>query len=575
MTLKRDDINFLNIVNRISKLVESNLSMACTFKIPHVRYGNISTNAPTILHKKENISLEQAFERIKKVIAADNDINQIIDEFKLENAFCNIRFKNEYLEKSLQNIAFDGDFGQQKSNIKVNVEYVSANPTGPLHIGHLRGVYADTLCNIMEFCGYKVDREYFVNDMGNQIDLFVQSIRHECNILEGKKSTLPDAGYKGEYIKQIAQKILEGDGAINCETSVAIMVEDAKHTLEKLNIRYDITTYESDIHNKKFTQQVCNILEKQGKITYEQPPSNILSKRGQSTQNHAYIYRAFKEDDGKVLLRHDASPTYWGNDLGYTLNKIQRGYNKIIVMYGVDHMGHVDFMKKAFEDIKSDTNNASCEYIPIFHEIITLKKQEKHFKMSKRSGVFISAADVIEVLNDPLMLRFFILSKRVNTAFAIDIDEIETISNDNPFYYIQYAYARASSLLKRYDDEVYKNHTCSLDHYNEEMLQLNNLIQSWPLEIDSICKSMNPCSLLQYVKKISEIFHKIWALGQKSENYRFIVDDDEITKSRLLLVFSFRNVFSIAINILGVKPYTVLKSDTLCCRSKDKSCAKS
>lgn len=565
--------NILQIAERIKSLCKAQLNFDIQFTTNNLEHGDLCTNAPMILSKKMNAPINVAFETLYNIIyTAFNNIDnidtdaKIIDSIELANGFCNIKFSSFMIKSQVHSIISSGNYGKSApNNIKVNIEYVSPNPTGPIHIGHLRSVYADVLANILAFNGYDITRECYINDMGNQIHDFEKSVMHKYNALHGVEDH-HECAYKGAYIDELAQTMYElRDEAVPfIDQLIQLVVQRVKHDLSRVGIHHDVYVYESKIYQSGLTQEAFDLL-KSNNLIQHQELGDVKSRRGAASGHAAYTYTpsnteisARQDTNAKVLFRHDMSPTYFANDLGYELDKIHRQYKKIIILYGADHIGQIAWMKAAFKDLVT-LGGYDAEFIPIAYEVVTLKKNGEHFKMSKRSGVFVSADDVINSLDDPLILRFFMIYKGLNTAYCIDVEELSKISKENKFFYIQYAYARASSILRTHEIVTTNASNIDIAHLTKPMLTLLRYIIAWPLMIHDIGQAMNPQALIHYTEQLSEYFHQVWTDGNNDQSCKIVMSDTNATMSRLILVQAFQQVMNTCMQIIGINAYEVLK----------------
>ena len=548
--------NSLEIIKNISSILHEKFP-ECEFKldINNSAHGDICINAPILISKKLDIDLNESFVKVRDIILRLYSRN-IIDRVEFVNGFCNVFFSKAFIEHQLTIASSINNFGQKiRNRIRINIEYVSPNATGPLHIGHLRSVCADILANILEFLGYSVTRECYINDLGNQIDAFEQSVLSKYNNLLGIESDIT-CEYKGSYIDHLAGQLYSSrDSSMSFrEQLIQIVVNKVKEDLEKIGIKHDIHRFESRVYEEGYTQLATNLLSKK-KVVERKILGDVQSKKGQGSGKYMYAY-TLPNGESKVLFRDDMTPTYIANDLGYFVDKIRRGYDKIIIMYGADHVGQIEWLKSAFNDIV-DAGNYKSEFIPLVHEIVTLKKDGQHFAMSKRSGVFLSAEDVINSLDDPLMLRFFLISKSLRTKYCIDVDEIIKISKENKFFYMQYAYARASSILREATDMM-SSTSVDLLHYTPSMMELAHCISIWPAFIDDVGESMNPQYLIHYMEKLSRLLHQVWNDGQYNTHDKIIVENEPIRTSRLCLIKAFANVMSNCMHMIGIAAYEKL-----------------
>ena len=527
--------------------------------IPDYAHGHLTTNALMVGAKKLKLDIGLAFNQLKE------KLTQLpgIDSITLDGGFCNIRLTDSVIFENISQILqMQSLYGSLTNNseIKVNIEYISANPTGPLHLGHLRGLYGDVLANCLKFVGFDVTREYYINNAGNQVYVLGHSVYYQYCKLHGIEYPELTESYPGEHIVKIAQIIddtklydwnIQSDRELFIETSIRYMLDLAKKELDLLSITYDVWRYESDVHKDESVKQAIDILEDKGLIV-ESILGEIKSKKGKMS-NQEVKTLSIPDQAPKAITKADGSYSYFAGDLGYHFDKMKRGFNWIIDLFGADHDGHVNYLKKAVKSMRDD-----IRFDVIVCQIVDFKQNNQKMKFSKRGGIILRPSDILEYLPDPAILRLVIASKKPDTHFTVDLDQISKISMDNPFYYIQYAYARSCSVMKN-GMKLYSNldlDKYSPTHYTHEMTQLAYLLLQWPKEVKSMSQSLSVYMISAYLEKISTQFHGIWNIGHESELKRWIISDDQaITQSRLRLVLAFQYVLGAGLQILGIKPY--------------------
>ena len=418
----------------------------------------------------------------------------------------------------------NSNIGKQK---KVQVEFVSVNPTGPIHIGHLRGaVYGSALANILKAAGYKVETEYYINDAGTQIDNFCLSIFGRYKELYGKTVEFPKDGYHGEYIKDLAQLISAqlGDTLLQlpeneaCSKILPISLTEIlnliKSDMAEVNVTYDNWFSEKSLYESKEFDNIMKSLQS----------ANLIKKKDGAIW---FLSSNFGDDKDKVLIRKNGTPTYFASDVAYHWNKFnKRHFDWVIDIWGADHHGHVPFMNAILKALNIPNNKLSI----LLYQLVTLKRNNETVRVSKRTGDIITLKELInEVGTDPC--RYFFLSRAPDTQMDFDIQLAKQESNENPVYYIQYAHARISSILNSVDETKY--HEIDLDlsrliHDAEQNL-IKELIQL-PDVVLKVCETLEPHHLTQYASQLAAQFH--WFYGQ----CRVILDsDDELSLARIEL----------------------------------------
>ena len=433
-------------------------------------------------------------------------------------------------------------FGDLKigKNQKINIEFVSANPTGPLHLGHGRGAFwGDILSNIFKKAGYKVTREYFINDYGKQILLLGKSINVRYLQLLGKNVEIGEDFYKGEYVKDIANGIIKKAGSkylaakeakrigIFAEIGLKKMLGEAKKLLGKIGVKYDIWFSEKYLYKKGLVKKAVGLLKKKG-FTYEKEGALWFT----STE--------FGDDKDRVLIKVNGEPTYFASDVAYHINKISRKYDLIINGWGADHWGYKPRLMAAAKVLEFD-NKLKI----IVGQFVRLIEKGQEVKMSKRGGTFFALEDLInEVGLD--VTRFFFLMKSVDTHIDFNLDLAKEQSQKNPVYYIQYAYARIHSILAKSKVKNQKS-KLNLNLLKEESeLELIKQLIRLPEIIEDTAKDFQVQRLPQYAIDLADSFHKFY------ENCRVISDDKDLTRARLALIEATRIVLKNTLDLMGI-----------------------
>lgn len=532
-------MQYLNLQIFQEKLLDLLNNKNIKFFIPDPSFGHIATNAPIVLSKAHEISVEYAF----KDICKDLSSLDYIDRIELVKGFCNIWLKPEYIIDTIIRINHDKhSFGYANigNQDKVNIEYISANPTGPMHLGHLRGLYGDALANLMEFFNYNVTREFYINDVGNQVRILGESLRHQYCVFNKIKCDHPEEFYPGKEIAEIAASLERGIDINNKSffenTAIARMLELIKEDLNLLNVRFDKWVSEEELCKRDPSNIAVNLLEDKGYIK-EDVLGEITGKRGVASNMPIKIF-----NNDKAITKANGEHTYFGGDLRYLYNKMSRGFDLLIYCVGSDQGNHFDYLAKAGKIL-----NSSCNIKIISFQSVDMIIDGKHLKFSKRGGIAIRPSE----LNLPHIdiLRLMILSKNNDTHFSINIDEMKEESISNMFYYIQYAYARSRSIL--YNQIIDHNEYPKIQHYTQSMKDLAYLLAQYPIELRLALGSIN--LITNYVEKICKKFHSIWNEGIENKESRWIIMDSHATNSRLKLAKAFKIVMQSALKILGVR----------------------
>ena len=524
---------------------------------------DISSNVVLILAKQNKCNPITLGNNIKKLLEKN------IKDFKnIEIAgpgFLNITLKNDAITLIINNILKKNEkFGSQKDSKNYNIEFVSANPTGPMHVGHCRGaIFGDTLSNLLKFNGNKVTKEYYINDYGNQIKNFVESVHHRIiEIKEKKPFPNKENLYPGEYIKDIAKDILNENKELNLtdfdenfeflkNKSLEASMNLIKDDLKKLGISHDNFLSETDIVNKNMVDKAINNLKEKNYVEegYLDPPKGENIKDWKKVKRLIFKSTLFGDDTDRALQKNDGSWTYFANDIAYHMDKVDRKYDNLINILGADHTGYIKRIKSAVSALSDNKTLLDCKVC----QLVKLYKNGQPFKMSKRAGEFISAQDLLdEVEKDPI--RFMMLNRSNDVELDFDFDKVKEKNKDNPVFYVQYAYARINSILRslkiKFTNKV---------ELNDKDFQLNEIEQKilrkvfeWPKIIESACNKFDLHKIPVYLYDLATLFHSYWSKGNEDEKYKFI-KNEKIKRNE---IFAIMNLIAIVLQngmgILGV-----------------------
>ena len=480
--------------------------------------------------------------------------------------FLNVTFKNLFWKNYLSEIIKLRDSFGSNTNIKkkYNVEFVSANPTGPLHVGHCRGaILGDVISNLLIFNGHFVTKEYYVNDYGNQIKNFIYSVYYRIQeILNHKKFPNNKDLYPGTYIIDIANKIVnkktitdfskiediyEKLSSESLSESMALI----KNNLNLLGVKHDNFIYESDLIKNS---TVSKAIEKLKKLNYiyvgklDIPKSDTTSE-WESREQLLFKSTQFGDDTDRALQKNDKTWTYFAGDVGYHSHKIDRKYDTLINILGADHAGYIKRIESSVKALSQNKTNFLCKV----SQLVKLFKNGEPFKMSKRKGDYITVEDLVnEVGKDSV--RFMMLNRSNDVELDFDFKKVTEKSKDNPVFYVQYAYARINSIfrllnLNLNDNIDLKDEVFSLNKHETEILKK---IAEWPKCVETTLIKLEPHIIPYYLYELSTIFHPYWNMGSQNKEFRFIVDNKIVKKSRLQILQVLSIVIKNAMSILGV-----------------------
>jgi len=531
---------------------------------PPNQKADISCNAAMILAKPNNISSITLADKLKKYLLLE------FKEFKnIEIAgpgFLNISFNFYFWKHHLSNIIkLDKKYGSNKNNKKkYNIEFVSANPTGPLHVGHCRGaIIGDVLSNILSFNGNKVTKEYYVNDYGEQIKNFVYSVYYRILEIVHKKPFPEDEKlYPGDYIIYIANKIIKKNSIKDFQNiskiykklsseSLKYSMDLIKDDLDLLGVKHNNFVYESQLIKNKMVDKTINKLKKKryvykGKL---EEPKGEKNKDWKERDQLLFRSTKFGDDVDRPLQKIDSTWTYFAGDLAYHAHKVSRKFDILINILGSDHSGYTKRIISGTRAISDNKTNLICKV----SQLVKLFKNGQPFKMSKRKGDYVTVEDLTkEVGKDSV--RFMMLSRSNDVELDFDFQKVTEKSKENPVFYVQYAYARINSIFALLNLSL--SHKLKIDEKNFSLnyheIQIMKKISEWPKCIDISSKKLEPHRIPYYLYDLVTLFHSYWNLGRDNKEYRFVNSDQKINSSRLILLQALSIVIKNGMKILGV-----------------------
>ena len=567
---------FENYLLKIEKIIKSahknnllelpdNLS-GINVDIPPAKFtGDISTNVAMVLSK---INKKSPLELAKQIADLIKNSDNNIDEISIEKpGFINLKFKTNFWNVFILDVLNNSSYGCSASGKKNSflVEFVSANPTGPLHVGHSRGaILGDVISNLLSFNGHKVTKEYYVNDYGNQISHFTKSVYLRIKeILYDETFPIDDKElYPGDYLIDIAKKIISKNKDLDFKNfdsvseklkklSIQESLKLIKTNLENLGIKHDNFASETDvINNKEVDEVIQNLKEK--KYIYE---GKSKAPEGESKENwverEQLLFKStdFGDDKDRALQKEDKSWTYFASDVAYHNTKLKRNFNILINILGADHTGYIKRITSVVEALSGEKNKLICKV----SQLVKLIKDKKPFKMSKRKGDYITIEDLInEVGKDAT--RFIMLSRSSDAEIDFDFDKVKEKSKENPIYYVQYAYARISSVFRNTQNDINSNleiKNSDLNFANEE-IKLFKKISEWPKCVEVSSEKLEPHRISVYLYELASEFHSYWNMGKEDVSKRFIEEDNTIKMEKLVFLKSIANTLKTGMNILGV-----------------------
>ena len=535
------------------------------------RHGDMSTNAAMVLSK----SVEVKPRELAQIISEALSPKEIISSVDIAGpGFINITLSNFSWHGLLSAVLMSGvNFGKSGmgSSQKVNVEFVSANPTGPLHVGHTRGsVFGDALANLLAYSGYDVTREYYINDGGSQVDVLARSIFLRYQEAFGKEVVFEEGTYPGDYLIPIAKALKEkvGDLYLNKPEdnwlpelrnfAVEAMMNLIRSDLDLLGIEMDTFFSEKSLYGSGKIEAALDRLRDNGLI-YKgvlEPPKGKKTDDWEPREQTLFKSTEHGDDVDRPVLKSDGSWTYFAPDIAYHFDKISRGFDILIDVFGADHGGYVKRMKAAVSALSSGEVPLDIKLC----QLVKLYQNGEPFKMSKRAGNFVMLRDLVEQVG-PDVTRFVMLTRKNDAALDFDFQKVLEQSRENPVFYVQYAHARIKSVIRKAealnvdtsDYALSEANLSSLTHASE--LSLIKKLAEWPRIVELSARLYEPHRLAFYLFDLSSELHSHWGKGGENPHLRFLQSDDmTITKSKIALARAVSIVISSGLAILGVQP---------------------
>ncbi len=526
-------------------------------------HGDIATNAAMVLAKP----LGRNPREVATLLAEKLREQPTVASAEVAGpGFINIRLNNDAWLEIIRQILSDKDFG--KNNIgkgeKINVEYVSANPTGPMHIGHARNaVLGDVLANILAASGYDVTREYYINDAGAQVKVLAQSAMLRYREAMGEDiGEIPAGLYPGEYLIDVGQKAkhIYGDSLLkdpNALTklqdfAVAEMMVMIKNDLGILGVKHDVFTSEAALHRDNAVEKSIEFLKGIG-LVYRgilEPPKGKAPEDWEPKEQLLFRATEFGDDVDRALQKSDGSNTYFSGDVAYHKNKVDRGFNNMVLTLGADHGGYV----KRLSSVVKALSGGKASVTVLLSQLVNLVENGEPVKMSKRAGNFVTMRDVIDRVGAGVV-RFIMLTRKADAVIDFDLAKVLETTRENPVFYVQYAHARICSALRSAAEQNLlpkdAEDLSALKHPAE--LDLVRKLAEYPRVVRQAAVHMEPHRVSFYLCDLAATFHQLWNVG-KDEDLRFINPDNPVaTKARLNLITACKTVIASGLDLLGVQ----------------------
>ncbi|MDP5216030.1 arginine--tRNA ligase [Ruegeria sp. 2205SS24-7] len=534
-------------------------------------HGDMATNAAMVLAKPAKMKPRDIAEALAAKLAEDD---RITSAEVAGPGFLNMRLASGVWQSVLAAVLRGGaEYGKSTmgQGRKVNVEYVSANPTGPLHVGHTRGaVFGDALAGLLDYAGYDVTREYYINDGGAQVDVLARSVYLRYLEAHGEAVEFPDGTYPGEYLVEVGQALKDkvGDEYVGKgeqywlaeirEYATEAMMDMIRTDLAQLGVVMDRFFSEKSLYGTGRIEQALDSLDAKGLI-YEgvlEPPKGKKPEDWEPREQTLFKSTEHGDDVDRPVKKSDGSWTYFAPDIAYHYDKVTRGYDALIDVFGADHGGYVKRMKAAVSALSDGKVPLDIKLT----QLVKLWKNGEPFKMSKRAGNFVTLRDVVDQVG-PDVTRFVMLTRKNDAPLDFDFDKVLEQSRENPVFYVQYAHARVMSVLRRAakagvaaDDATLSGADLSKISHEAELIVAKKLAE-WPRLVEIAARTNEPHRIAFYLYELAGDFHALWNRGNELHELRFIQDGDVATsQSKIALARAVSVVISAGLGILGVTP---------------------
>ncbi|MDR1551296.1 MAG: arginine--tRNA ligase [Holosporaceae bacterium] len=558
---------FLHYKELVESFVDPDLRKLVMVEPPkEASFGDFSTNIAMILAKK----LCRNPMDLAREIGGKLRGNQYFEEVEEKNpGFINWRIPRRVLLEHIPQMCIKSfgkfDLGKNRS---INIEYVSANPTGPIHAGHVRGaVSGDVLARLLDFVGYRVTREFYINDAGKQVEVLARSLYFRYSELLGKaKEDSSIDCYPGEYLIDIARDLISehGEKFVDCDESkwldffkryaISNIMINIKEDLAALGVHHDVFSSEKKLIEDGAVERSVDFLREKG-FVYRgilPRPKGGDSDDWEEREQLLFKSTAFGDDSDRPLQKSDGSWTYFASDIAYHMDKIIRNFDEMVDFWGADHGGYVKRMQAAVTALSGGQKALDVRIV----QLVKLLEGGKDVKMSKRAGTFVTARDILDKV-DKNVIRFIMLTRRDDASLDFDFKKVVDQSRDNPVFYVQYAYARSHSVMKLFRKTFPMTCIPSADKVDFDLLdssdvELAKILSDWPRQVIMAANKREPHRIVFFLLDLAAVFHSIWNQGNENAMLRFILPDDlEKTRARVVLLGALQNVLESAFDIIG------------------------
>ena len=531
-------------------------------------HGDMATNAAMVLAKPAGAKPRDVAEVLAGLLSADD---RIVSADVAGPGFLNVRLEDGVWADVVKAALTDVDFGKSTlgAGKRMNVEYVSANPTGPLHVGHTRGaIFGDALASLLAYAGYGVTREYYINDGGGQVDVLARSVYLRYLEAHGQEVTFEDGTYPGDYLIAAGEalKAKVGDAYVGQGEDVWLaevrsfatdaMMDLVRADLASLGIHMDEFFSEKSLYGTGRIEEAIDDLKSKDLIYWGalKPPKGKLPDDWAPREQWLFKSTDFGDDEDRAVQKGDGSWTYFAPDIAYHFDKVSRGFDGLVDVFGADHTGYVKRMKAAVAALSDNKVPLDIKLA----QIVRLFKNGEEFKMSKRAGTFITVQDLVDQVGKDVA-RFIMLMRKNDTPFDFDFDKVTEQSKDNPVFYVQYASARVHSVLRKaaeagIDTSNLANADMSLAA-SEAELALAAKAAEWPRVVEVAARTHEPHRVALYLYDLASEVHSLWNRGNDDTSLRFLQEDNiPATQAKIALIVAANVVISHGLGILGVTP---------------------
>ena len=538
-------------------------------------HGDMATNAAMVLSKVANKPPRLIAEYLSNILISDERIREVN---VAGPGFINMRLEESVLQAVVKSsLLLGSEYGrvQLGNGKRVNVEYISANPTGPLHVGHTRGaVFGDALSNLLNYVGYDVTREYYINDGGTQVDVLARSVYLRYLEAHGQEVSFEEGTYPGDYLVGVglALKAEVGDRFVKedekvwlefiREYSTDIMMQLIRKDLDSLGIKMDNYFSEKSLYSERKIDLTIEQLSNRDLI-YEgvlEPPKGKKLDGWMPRKQTLFKSTNFGDDVDRPVKKSDGSWTYFAPDIAYHFDKIYRGYDILIDILGADHGGYVKRMKAAVLALSDTKVELDVKLV----QLVKLYRNGVPFKMSKRAGTFVTLSDLIQEVGSDVV-RFVMLTRKNDAPLDFDLEKVLEQSKDNPVFYVQYAHARVCSVLRKAEEvdiDISDQNLASADlsqNNHQVELRLVKKLAEWPRLVQVSAKTNEPHRIAFYLYELAGDFHSLWNRGNDDKGLRFIQEDKTKALAKLALARAVAIVISSGLSILGVEAVSEMR----------------